>query len=327
MTDRLRGDAAADLARAASLLRAGECVAFPTETVYGLGADGLDERAVRGIFTAKGRPADNPLILHVASVAAALELWDTDEAARARVEMLAEAFWPGPLTLVLEASAQVPETVRAGLSSVAVRMPDHPIAQALIRAVGRPLAAPSANRSGRPSPTTAEHVLRTLDGRIAAVLDGGPTAVGVESTVVDLRASGMRVLREGGVSRARLEAVVGSMTFADQRAETTQVARSPGMRHRHYAPEGVASALVSADALPGLWPESVALLCRSGEALGTRTAPVEILPDDPDGYAAGLYAALYRLEASGARELRIVEVPEGDAWAAVRDRIIRAAAG
>ncbi|MEE2891401.1 MAG: L-threonylcarbamoyladenylate synthase [Pseudomonadota bacterium] len=327
MTEILRGDAPADLARAALLLRAGEHVAFPTETVYGLGADGLDERAVQGIFTAKGRPADNPLILHVASVAAALALWDTDATARARVETLAEAFWPGPLTLVLEASARVPAAVRAGLSSVAVRMPGHPIAQALIRAVDRPLAAPSANRSGRPSPTTAEHVLRTLDGRIAAVLDGGPTAVGVESTVLDLRSEQLCILREGGVSRARLEAAVGSMKIADPSASPVQVARSPGMRHRHYAPEGLSSALVSADALPGLWPESTALLCRACEALGARAAPVEILPDDPDGYAAELYAALYRLEASGARELRIADVPEGSAWAAVRDRIVRAAAG
>jgi len=176
LTERLRGDDPADLERAASLLRAGERVAFPTETVYGLGADGLDEAAVVGIFEAKGRPADNPLILHVASVAAALELWDVDERARVRVEVLAQAFWPGPLTLVLEAAAHVPATVRAGLSSVAVRMPDHPLARALITAVGRPLAAPSANRSGRPSPTTADHVLRTLDGHIAAGFGGGAAA-------------------------------------------------------------------------------------------------------------------------------------------------------
>ncbi|MEE4300489.1 MAG: L-threonylcarbamoyladenylate synthase [Pseudomonadales bacterium] len=327
MTERLDGAVEADLDRAAMLLRAGQLVAFPTETVYGLGADGLDGAAAARIFEAKGRPADNPLILHVATFEAALALWRPSAQEAARARSLADAFWPGPLTLVLPAVAGVPGVVRAGLDTVAVRMPDHPLALALIERVDRPLAAPSANRSGRPSPTTADHVLRTLDGRIAAVLDGGPTRVGVESTVADLRDGRVAILREGAITRAMLEDVIGVLDAPA--AGAGEAARAPGMRHRHYAPEGLVTRLADDAALAAAWASDAAILCRSATAarLGTRGAPTEVLPDDAERFARGLYAALHRLERCGAQELLIEAAPAGQEWAAVRDRTVRAAAG
>ena len=328
MTERLRGAVAGDLDRAAELLRRGELVAFPTETVYGLGADGLDAAAVRRIFAAKERPADNPLILHVADPDAALALWTPSDAEGRALRRLAAACWPGPLTIVLPAAPGIPEAVRAGLDTVAVRVPGHPLARQLIERVGRPLAAPSANRSGRPSPTTAEHVRSTLAGRIAAVLDGGPTQVGLESTVLDLRGGAARVLRAGAITGAMIAEVLERPETAPP-AAGAEAARAPGMRHRHYAPEGMTTRLVDARALDRAWASDAAILCREREARGrgSRRAPLEVLPDDVAGYGRALYAALHRLEASGATELLVVAVPDGDAWRAAADRLERAAAG
>ena len=304
MTLRLDGESRADLDVAAGLLRGGGLVAFPTETVYGLGADGLNPDAVARIFAAKGRPSDNPLILHVVSLEAALVLWRGTDGQIERARRLAMAFWPGPLTLVLPVKPlTVPMGVTAGLDSVAVRMPDHPVARALIERTGHPLAAPSANLSGRPSPTTAAHVLRTLEGRIDAVVDGGPTRVGLESTVVDLRGARVRILREGSIARARLAAALdapvdgpaGSAdeSAADARAapgagaspaapgrdsenrdaeapgaerDADEPARAPGMRHRHYAPLGVSVRVVPAAVVRAAWAGHTAILCRESLA-------------------------------------------------------------
>jgi L-threonylcarbamoyladenylate synthase len=221
---------------AAQLLRDGEVVAFPTETVYGLGANALSDDAVEKIFLAKGRPGDNPLIVHIADEA---QLQTVAEAVPEKARRLMDAFWPGPLTLILPKTDRVASLVTAGLDTVGVRMPNHPAALALIRQAGVPVAAPSANRSGRPSPTTAAHVLADLDGRIAGVLDGGPTGVGVESTVIDVTVEPPIILRPGGVTREQLEAVIGPVkldpAFSAGSAETP---RSPGMKYAHYAPEG-----------------------------------------------------------------------------------------
>ena len=229
-------DAPADLRRAAELLRAGELVAIPTETVYGLAADALNGRAVRKIFEAKGRPMDNPLIVHIADISdwAAL-VTHIPEKARA----LAAAYWPGPLTMILPHAPCIPDEVSAGLATVAVRFPAHPVARDLIRLTGRPLAAPSANRSGIPSPTTAAHVLADMEGRIAAVVDGGPCAVGVESTVVDLSGETPRLLRPGGVTLEMLEAVAGPVDVDEAVTHALRegaAAASPGMKYKHYAP-------------------------------------------------------------------------------------------
>jgi len=230
-----------NLNMAVAALARGELVAFPTETVYGLGADGLNAEACRLIFAAKGRPADNPLILHVAEPAALASL--VAEKIPPVAEKLIEHFWPGPLTVVVPAHPRIPEVVRAGLSTVAVRAPAHPIAQALIRGLGRPIAAPSANRSGRPSPTTADAVLMDMDGRIGWIIDGGPTRVGVESTVVDCTTNPPTLLRPGGVPAEALEAVIGPLS----RGTHAGPARSPGMKYRHYAPDTPAIWVKSAD--------------------------------------------------------------------------------
>src|SRR5690242_6187855 len=232
----LRVDAAA-LARAAAVLRGGGLVAFPTETVYGLGANALDPAAVARIFAAKGRPATNPLIVHVAEAAEAVRVAAAWPEAAAR---LAERFWPGPLTLVLPRRDTVPDAVTAGGPTVAVRVPAHPVARALIRAAGVPVAAPSANRSTQVSPTRAAHVLTGLDGRIDLLLDGGPTAGGLESTVLAVTASPPRLLRRGLVRPGEIEAVVGALARSGPVAAATgQVLPSPGMLGRHYAPRAV----------------------------------------------------------------------------------------
>jgi L-threonylcarbamoyladenylate synthase len=230
---------AAAIHEAAALLKEGKTVAFPTETVYGLGADARSDAAVEAIFAAKGRPSDNPLIVHIAAPA---QLRDLAAAVPRAAELLIERFWPGPLTIVCPVKpGAVSARVTAGLSTVGVRLPSHPVAQALIEAAGCPVAAPSANRSGRPSPTRARHVLEDLDGRIAGVLDGGPCDVGVESTVVEFDGDEAIVLRPGGIGLDRLRAAVPSVRLDRSLAaahESPSAPRSPGMKYAHYAPKG-----------------------------------------------------------------------------------------
>ena len=218
---------------AAELLRSGGLVALPTETVYGLGANGLDETAVAKIFAAKGRPNDNPLILHIAS-AEELPLYCAEIPPVAY--RLAAAFWPGALTLVLWRKPIVPDAVTAGLGTVAVRCPDHPLTLAVIAAAGVPVAAPSANTSGRPSPTTAAHVLEDMEGKIDAVLDGGACHIGVESTILDLTTNPPHLLRPGGVSVEDIQAVIGSIDTCTKAVGSAETPVAPGMKYRHYAP-------------------------------------------------------------------------------------------
>ena len=224
-----------NIARAARLLQEGQLVGFPTETVYGLGADALNEQAVLNIFAAKGRPADNPLIVHIARMAEMEPLCHIN----AMAEKLAAVFWPGPLTMILPKKEIVPKAVTAGLDSVAIRMPSHPVACALIARAGVPVAAPSANRSGRPSPTLARHVLEDMEGRIPMILDGGACDVGVESTVVSLMGDTATVLRPGGITPEMIAAVLGEVQVADsvmRPLREGEAAPSPGMKHKHYAP-------------------------------------------------------------------------------------------
>lgn len=225
------------LRMAADLFRQGELVAFPTETVYGLGANALNEAAVRRIFDAKNRPADNPLIVHVARAEQLDELCEVNGNAK----KLMAAYWPGPLTLLLPRKSAVPDVVTAGLASVGVRMPSHPVAHEMLKICGLPIAAPSANRSTRPSPTTAQHVMEDMKGRIPLILDGGACDVGVESTVLDLTHETPVVLRPGAVTPAMIAKVCGSVSVADsvmRPLKEGETAPSPGMRHKHYAPMG-----------------------------------------------------------------------------------------
>ena len=227
------------LARGGELIRSGALVGFPTETVYGLGANALDANAVRRIFEAKGRPGDNPLIVHISHIDQLSPLIAAEPSPNARALMA--AYWPGPMTLIFPKAQLVPDAVTAGLDTVAVRFPAHPAARALIDAARRPIAAPSANRSGRPSPTTAAHVLADMDGRIPLILDGGPCEVGLESTVIDMTAGSPRVLRPGGVTPEMIAATCGSAGVDPavmRPLKEGEIARSPGMKYRHYAPSG-----------------------------------------------------------------------------------------
>lgn len=220
---------------AAQWLKAGEVVAFPTETVYGLGANAKDTKAVEKIFAAKGRPSDNPLIVHIAHVKQLDEI--VSDVPRI-AGMLIERFWPGPLTLILpKKEGVISDKVTAGLSTVAVRMPDHPVALALIEESGLPLAAPSANISGRPSPTTAAHVFTDLNGRIVGIVDGGETGIGVESTVLDCTSDVPTILRPGGVTKEALEQVIGNVAVDSALTDERQTPKSPGMKYTHYAPK------------------------------------------------------------------------------------------
>jgi L-threonylcarbamoyladenylate synthase len=224
-----------DIIQAAQLLQAGEVVAFPTETVYGLGADATNEEAVKKIYQAKGRPSDNPLIVHVASIQQA-EDYAKEIPPKARKIM--KHFWPGPCTIILKKKGPISPTVTAGLDSVGLRMPDHPLAIQLIEETCLPLAAPSANSSGRPSPTSAAHVQHDLNGKIAGILDGGETGVGLESTVLDLTApENPVILRPGGISKEEIEKVIGPVSLDAHLLEETQAPKSPGMKYKHYSPE------------------------------------------------------------------------------------------
>ena len=228
-------EACPQITEAALWIKQNEIVAFPTETVYGLGANAFSSEAVAKIFTAKGRPSDNPLIVHIANNEQLQLLTKATEIPKVAQELIDE-FWPGPLTLVLNHKGEVSRLVTAGLSTVAVRMPDHPLALALIKEVGVPVAAPSANRSGRPSPTTAEHVAEDLAGKIVGIVDGGATGVGVESTVVDCTTEVPMILRPGGISREQLEMVIGPIAVDPALTDEGQAPKSPGVKYRHYAP-------------------------------------------------------------------------------------------
>ncbi|MGL4819824.1 MAG: L-threonylcarbamoyladenylate synthase [Bacilli bacterium] len=224
------------LTAASEHLKNGETVAFPTETVYGLGADATNESAVRKIYTAKGRPSDNPLIVHIASEQMLANLVQ-EGAVTPMVQKLIDTFWPGPLTLVLPKKEHVAPTVTAGLGTVAVRMPNHPVALALIETAGVGVAAPSANLSGKPSPTRAAHVYADLNGRISGIVDGGETGVGVESTVLDCTTEPFTILRPGGVTEEHIASVVGSVISETNVTEKHEAPKSPGMKYTHYAPQ------------------------------------------------------------------------------------------
>lgn len=308
------------IAAAAARLRDGGLVAFPTETVYGLGVAALDAAAVRRLFAAKGRPADDPLIVHVADASGLAALVTGRPAI---VDALAARFWPGPLTIVLPRSPLVPDEVTAGLDTVAVRVPAHPVAHALLAAAGIPVAAPSANLFSRPSPTRAAHVLEDLDGRIDMVLDGGPTQVGVESTVLDLSGRVPVVLRPGAVTLDMLRPLLPDVRLRG--GDTTEgPQRSPGLLAKHYSPrapltlyEGPLDRVV----------ERMRVDAAAADAAGRRVG-VLVPDDDAAVMAARLYAALREFDAAGVDEILARLPPSGDGLSeAVADRLRRAAAG
>jgi L-threonylcarbamoyladenylate synthase len=320
--------APAVVAEAAAVLRDGGLVAFPTETVYGLGARALDPASVARIYEAKGRPSYNPLIVHVATVDAARALSSAwPEAA----DRLAERFWPGPLTLVVPRSPAIPDAVSAGLDTVGVRIPGHPVAHALLEAAGIPVAAPSANRSMGVSPTTAEHVRRSLGGRIDVILDGGPCPVGIESTVLSLAGEVATVLRPGSISIDELREVLGDVAMASAVPSGGAARPSPGMLDRHYAPAAevriFAPAAREAAFAKAVWAATddrrVGVIAFA--PVSASGAEVVDMPADAREYAARLYAALHAMDAAGCEVIWIEQVPDAPEWAGVRDRLRRAA--
>ncbi len=312
------------VARAAAVLARGGLVVLPTETVYGLGALADDAAAAARIFEAKGRPAYNPLIVHVAGVAEARALASSWPDA---AERLTRALWPGPLTVVVPRDrARVPDVVAAGGPTVALRMPAHAVTLAVLVALGRPVAAPSANRFQSLSPTTAEHVLKGLDGRVDLVLDAGPCARGIESTVVDCAGDVPTVLRHGALAASKLREVVGELRVREARVDEGGALPSPGMLRKHYAPRA-RLVVVRADALDDALREvggAAGVVTRDPARRAAGGATVAVLPADAEGYGAGLYAALHGLDDAGCDVVLVEAVPDGEDWAAVRDRLSRA---
>jgi len=314
----------AAVAEAGELIRAGRLVAFPTETVYGLGADATNAAAVERIFAAKGRPSYNPLIVHVPDTRRARELVEgwSDLAT-----LLSTRFWPGPLTLVLPKGPSISPAATAGLATVGIRVPSHPVARAFLEAAKRPVAAPSANRSTQLSPTEGRHVTEGLGEAADLILDAGPVEVGIESTVLDLSSPVPTILRPGMISRSMLASVIGEVVVASERPADGTARPSPGMLDRHYTPR---ARLVFA-------PDGSRLrevLARDA-AGGRRTALLSIddlagpftrvaMPRDPGGYARALYATLHRLDDEGYEMVIVAPVPAGDEWAGIRDRLTRA---
>ena len=334
-------EAKAAIAEAADILKRGGLVAFPTETVYGLGADAFREEACAKIYEAKGRPSDNPLIVHIAETAALNRL---TEAADPRVLRLAEAFWPGPLTVILKRSAEVPDRVTGGLDTVAVRFPSHPVARALILAAGGYIAAPSANRSGRPSPTKAAHVIEDLEGRVDMILDGGDTTVGLESTIADLTETDARILRPGMIGAEEIARVLRTAETAEAAPKVTaaeereaEVALAPGMKYTHYAPKGEMTVVsgnkeqvilyinrraaesdkitgvISSDENAPFYKADVIISC------GSRTDAAEI--------AQRLYAVLREMDARGAEEILCEDFTDADSTGAIENRLRKASGG
>jgi L-threonylcarbamoyladenylate synthase len=312
------------IARAAAILRDGGLVAFPTETVYGLGANALDAAAVQRIYDAKGRPAYNPLIVHIANASDAKRVcseWNE------RADKLARAFWPGPITLVLPRRADVPDAVSAGLPTVAVRVPSHPVARALLAAAGLPIAAPSANKSTQVSPTSGSHVERSLGDAVKLILDAGPTSVGIESTVLDVCGDATTLLRPGTITLSEIEAIVGPVTIAHG-AHEGEARPSPGMMDKHYSPR--ATLVLVEESAVGVRAEHERASMRRVGALVVHSdiepaATVIRMPSDARAYAARLYDALHRLDEMSCDIIIAERVPDAPEWLGVRDRLTRAA--
>ncbi len=314
---------------AVALLRAGELVALPTETVYGLAANALNPDAVQKIFQAKGRPPHNPIIVHVATLDMARECvceWP------GLAQRLGKAFWPGPLTLVLPRSSRIPDLVTAGGNTVGVRWPSHPVMQAVIQGCGFPLAAPSANRFAQLSPTLAGHVRRSLGDRISLILDGGPSQVGIESTVLDLSVSPPKLLRPGMIPFDSLLAVTGKL--AQSGDNPVGVLKSPGLLTKHYAPQAKLVVLSWTDdadlkaklaQLPG--PSSgIHILAHTHLPSPQGYDRLIVMPHTPAAFARALYGELHRCDEAGARWIIVEALPEGPNWRALADRLKRAAA-
>ena len=327
----LSGEKPEDIERAGNLLRAGGLVGIPTETVYGLAANGLDNEAVKRIFEAKGRPADNPLIVHIARFE---QIYELVQKVPPEAEKLAQAYWPGPLTMILPKSPKIPPAVSAGLPTVAVRFPSHPVARKVIDAAGVPLAAPSANTSGLPSPTTAEHVMRDMRGKIDAIVDGGPCQVGVESTVITLATPVPRLLRPGGITLEMLRDTLGRVDMDDaviHPMKEGEKAASPGMKYKHYSPRANVRILKGSQAAFVDYVNKHAdgdtvVLCYNEEKACLHARCISVGDSqDAGAHAHRLFAALRTCDDMGARQVLAHCPGQEGVELAVYNRLIRAA--
>jgi L-threonylcarbamoyladenylate synthase len=318
--------------RAAELLRAGEVVALPTETVYGLAANALDAQAVAKIFQIKGRPANNPIIVHVAGMEMAKRCAKDFPAI---AEKLSKSFWPGPLTIVLPRANAIPEIVTAGGETVGIRWPGHPFIQAVIRECGFPLAAPSANLSNQISPTNAEHVRAQLGGKISLIVDGGQSQVGIESTVLDLTVSPPQILRPGMINAESLAAVCGEVQSPKSKVQSPEAAlRSPGLLEKHYSPKAKLlvlnwesdADLQSQLATRHLSPATCFVIAHTKIPSGEHFADVSVMPHDAEAFARAIYAELHRCDAAGAELIVVESPPDLPEWSGIADRLRRAAA-
>lgn len=327
----LLGTTPAEIQKAGALLASGKLVAIPTETVYGLAANAFDEAAVRSIYTAKGRPSDNPLIVHISSFE---QVYELARKVPPEAIKLAEKFWPGPLTIVLPKKSVVPDAVTGGLDTVALRMPSHPVAREIIEAAKVPLAAPSANLSGKPSPTKAQHVFEDLKGRIPAIINGGECGFGVESTVVSLCGEAPRLLRPGAVTPEEIALVCGKCEVDPavlKELEQGQIAASPGMKYQHYSPEAKI-VIVDCDLEQYIKfcekhkSDGVFALCFEGEGEKLSLPFVEYgKENDPASQAQELFSALRRLDELGAKVAYARCCSAAGVGLAVRNRLLRAA--
>ena len=328
-----------ELERACAILKNGGLVAFPTETVYGLGGDALSQEAAHKIYEAKGRPSDNPLIIHIADIDG---LYDVAGQISQKAEALAKAFWPGPLTMIFPKKEKVPMSTTGGLNTVAVRMPVHPVAAALIRCSGVYIAAPSANVSGRPSPTKAEHVIEDLDGRVEMILDGGQVGIGIESTIIDMTDSTPVILRPGYITKEKLEKVVGAVEV-DPAIVTTEpkkdiVAKAPGMKYRHYAPKGQLT-IVEGDFERVIKKINTLVKEKENEERKTAVIATEESKDfyqcrevycigsrkNEGSIAAGLYDILRQMDHIGAEYIYAESFTEDTLGQAIMNRMLKAA--
>jgi L-threonylcarbamoyladenylate synthase len=311
------------IARAVELLLQGMLVAFPTETVYGLGADATNGEAIRRIFAAKGRPSTNPLICHVTDESMArryARIWPD------AASLIARAFWPGPITIVVTKQPMIPDEATAGRDTVGLRAPNHPLTLELLRAFSKPIAGPSANKSNHISPTSALHVSEELGDAVDLVLDGGPCDVGIESTVIDLSGDRPTILRPGGISRAQIEAIIGPIDVHTAMVAPDTSAISPGQHARHYAPRTPAIRVEPGE-LNSISPESRGFILLDSSPRFEKSMSVVVMSNDPVIYAREFYATLRRLDEMKLREIVIEMPPNLPAWTAVRDRISRATAG
>ena len=329
MDTKLFTTSAADLQKAAELLKDGKRVVFPTETVYGLGANALDTDAVKSIFEAKGRPSDNPLIVHIAELS---QLDDLTDEVTEKAKALIDTFWPGPLTIILKRKNNIPDTVTAGLNTVGIRMPENPVARELIYLSGVPVAAPSANISGRPSPTDANYVIEDMMGRVEGIIDGGNCSVGVESTVIDMTGEIPTILRPGGVTAEEIAEVIGEVIGGKEKAEDKETPKSPGMKYTHYAPKApvriLRGTVAEIENFLNSRPCKCGILTFDEINLNTDAEIISLGSiKNPNECARNLFRSLRDMDKLDVCEIYAPEIGTDGLWAAVKNRLYKAAGG